>query len=65
MGQRPVKASNGQYWRAKKASMAISSCSVSAKLYDKPRGIDIALPQHRQHRNLILNLEGQPRVRLS
>jgi hypothetical protein len=30
-GERPVKASNGQYWRAKKASIVVSSCCVAVR----------------------------------
>jgi hypothetical protein len=31
MGERPVAASNGQYWRAIGASMVISNCFVAVK----------------------------------
>jgi hypothetical protein len=43
MGLRPVKASNGQYWRAKKASTRISILYITVKSYYKLHDFDTAL----------------------
>jgi hypothetical protein len=42
MGERPVEASNGQYWREEKASMVISSCFMPVS-YLTSRAIVTAL----------------------
>jgi hypothetical protein len=36
---RPVEASNGQYWRTKKASVAAGAYELTVKVLGKPRAL--------------------------